>query len=261
MKKFICSLLVICCMVLPVICESWADSSALREAEDYDRLAQKAFDEGNYALALELSQHAEVKRSEIEVTINEKLVEAEIDAEKQEEARKIAEANALARREAEAKKLAEAESAIALAENQLVWAKNAKGDIYYPMTYTAGEQALQNAKIALSSREYDSAKLYAQEAVNVLSEISDTTPLPRYYVVRPWDETKDCYWNIAGRSYVYNNPALWENLYNANKANMEDPANPDLIHPGMKIEIPSIAGEVRSGTYDSSIKYDVFKIK
>ena len=261
MKKVICSLLVIICMVLPVICESWADSKSLKAANDYDRLAQEAFEKGDYALALELSQQAEVKRNEVEIVINEKLVAAEIDAEKREEARKLAEATARARREAEERKAAEAENNIALAENQLLWAKNAKGDVYYPMTYTAGEQAVQNAKNAYRSGEYDSATYYAREAINVLSEISDTTPLPKYYIVRPWDETRDCYWNISGRSYVYNNPTLWENLYNANKANMEDPSNPDLIHPGMKIEIPSIAGEVRSGTYDSSIKYDTFKIK
>ena len=261
MKKFICSLLVIFCMVLPVICESWADIKPLQAANDYDKLAQEAFDRGDYSLALELSQQAEIKRDEVEFQINEKLAEAEIDAEKREEARRIAEANARAKREAENKKIAEAENTIALAENQLLWAKNAKGDVYYPMTYMAGEQAIQNAKNAFDAREYDSATYFAREAINVLSEISDTTPLPKYYIVRPWDETKDCYWNISGRSYVYNNPTLWENLYNANKGNMEDPSNPDLIHPGMKIEIPSIAGEVRSGTYDSSIKYDTFKIK
>lgn len=260
MKKFICSLIVICCMILPVICESWADVKSLKTAKDYDRLAQEAFDNGDYDLALEYSQYAEVERTVIEQEINEKLAEAEIDAEKREEARKLAEANARARKEAEEKKRADAENNIALAENQLLWAKNAKGDVYYPMTYTAGEQAVQNAKIAFHDEDYDSATYFAKEAINVLSEISDTTPLPKYYIVRPWDETKDCYWNISGRSYVYNNPTLWENLYNANKANMEDPSNPDLIHPGMKIEIPSIAGEVRSGTYDSSIKYDTFKI-
>lgn len=261
MKKIICSLLVVFCMVLPVICESWADTKSLKAARDYDRLAQEAFDKGDYALALELSQQAEIKRNEVEIVLNEKIVAAEIDAEKREEARKIAEANARAKKEAEALKAAEAESNIALAENQLLWAKNAKGDVYYPMTYTAGEQAVENAKNAYRAGEYDSASYFAREAINVLAEISDTTPLPKYYIVRPWDETKDCYWNISGRSYVYNNPTLWENLYNANKANMEDPSNPDLIHPGMKIEIPSIAGEVRSGTYDSSIKYDTFKIK
>ncbi|MCR4939919.1 MAG: hypothetical protein K5930_07415 [Treponemataceae bacterium] len=261
MKKIICSLLVVFCMVLPVICESWADSKSLKAADDYDKLAQEAFDKGDYALALELSQQAEVKRSEVEVVINERMVAAEIDSEKREEARKIAEANARAKKEAEARKSAEAQNNIALAENQLQWAKNAKGDVYYPMTYSAGEQAIENAKIAYKDGEYDSASFYAKEAISVLAEISDTTPLPQYYIVRPWDETKDCYWNISARSYVYNNPTLWENLYNANKANMEDPSNPDLIHPGMKIEIPSIAGEVRSGTYDSSITYDTFSIK
>ena len=87
------------------------------------------------------------------------------------------------------------------------------------------------------------------------------TPLPQFYVVRPWAETKDCYWNISGRKYVYNNPLLWENLYNANKSKMPRPNDPNLILPGMKMEIPSISGELREGTYSPNKEYEPFNAK
>lgn len=247
MKKII-SLLVICLMVLPVICESWADSEALKTAKDYDRRAQEAFDKGDYSLAIELSDYAETKRTEVEVIMNQKIDEA-ILADAQNASESILEL------------VREIQSKLKMAENQLVWAKSVNGDVYYPMSYSKGEQGIQNSLVALASKEYDSALQFVNDAISVLSEISEKQALPKYYVVRPWDETKDCYWNISGRAYVYNNPTLWENLYNANKANMEDPSNPDLIHPGMKIEIPSIAGEIREGTYDPSITYETFSAR
>ena len=40
---------------------------------------------------------------------------------------------------------------------------------------------------------------------------------------------------------------------------MKNPNNPDLIYPGMKIEIPSVSGEFREGTYNPSLKYKTFE--
>jgi hypothetical protein len=39
---------------------------------------------------------------------------------------------------------------------------------------------------------------------------------------------------------------------------MKDPANPDLIYPGMKVEIPSITGEYREGIYSPKAEYKTF---
>ena len=153
---------------------------------------------------------------------------------------------------------ADASKQIKYAQNQLAWAEKVHGDIYYPMTYTAGKAALDAALLAFEKEDYSAANLFAKEALNYLAEIKEVTPLPQYYVVKPWAETKDCYWNISGRPYVYNNPTLWENLYQANKDQMKDPSNPDLIYPGMKMEIPSITGEYREGVYDSKKSYDAY---
>ena len=114
----------------------------------------------------------------------------------------------------------------------------------------------KSADDAYKAEDYTTAVAYAKQVVESLADIKEITPLPQYYVVRPWAETKDCYWNISGRPYVYNNPLLWENLYQANKSNMPNPNDPNLIMPGMKMEIPSITGEYREGVYSPAKKYD-----
>ena len=91
-----------------------------------------------------------------------------------------------------------------------------------------------------------------------LEGVAEVTPLPAEYIVRLWAETKDCYWNISGRPYVYNNPLLWENLYQANKSKMPKPEDPNLILPGMKMSIPRLTGEYRTGTYDPKKEYEAY---
>ena len=51
---------------------------------------------------------------------------------------------------------------------------------------------------------------------------------------------------------------IWENLYQANKAAMPKPEDPNLIHPGMKMKIPSLTGEYRKGTYDPKKEYEAY---
>jgi len=80
--------------------------------------------------------------------------------------------------------------------------------------------------------------------------VVENPPLPRYYVVREWAKTKDCFWNIAGLTAVYDDPWRWEQLYQFNKPKMKNPDNPNLIYPGMIIEIPSLKNEKREGTYE-----------
>jgi len=80
-------------------------------------------------------------------------------------------------------------------------------------------------------------------------------PLPAQYTVRTWSTFKDCFWNIAGRPWVYNDPHKWKILYEMNKSMLPDSNNPDLIEPGMVIDIPSIMGESRQGMWDPTRTY------
>ncbi|MDR0383020.1 MAG: hypothetical protein LBH50_03440 [Spirochaetaceae bacterium] len=83
----------------------------------------------------------------------------------------------------------------------------------------------------------------------------EQTPYPAQYVVRSWEAYGDCFWNIAGKSWVYGDPRRWPLLYNANKKKLPDPNNPDLIEPGMVIDIPSLKGEKRSGIWNPANAY------
>ena len=70
-------------------------------------------------------------------------------------------------------------------------------------------------------------------------------------------------WHDAGdygRYVVATSKAVSDILlgYQANKAAMPKPEDPNLIHPGMKMKIPSLTGEYRKGTYDPKKEYEAY---
>jgi len=124
------------------------------------------------------------------------------------------------------------------------------------------------AEDAYNYGDYDASASFAEAAIRS-AELSDeyvaqqmgtdtkdgTSPLPASYTIRAWGVSYDCFWNIAGRPWVYGNPHLWRVLYNANKAKLPDPNNPNLIEPGIVLDIPSLKGEVRQGAWDKDKTY------
>ena len=228
MKKLVLVLVVLLVAIGFVFGASYSNNEYQKKARELTALAQEAFDEGNYDKAIELTAQAEENAEKSQAYIQ--MMIAKADAEKQ----------------------------MTIAKNQQAWALRVRGDVNYPMAYSAGTKSLENGQIAFDKEDFVGASAYAIEAIQSFSSIEEVTPLPQFYIVKPWAENKDCYWNISGRSYVYNNPTLWENLYQANKSKMKDPANPDLIYPGMKMEIPSITGEYREGTYSPKAEYQTF---
>ena len=82
---------------------------------------------------------------------------------------------------------------------------------------------------------------------------------PARYTVRPWQVSRDSLRNIAGRSWVYNDPNKWTVLFSANKTKMPNSDNPNLIIPGMVLDIPSINGEIRQGMWDANRSYPTLK--
>ncbi|NLL99876.1 MAG: LysM peptidoglycan-binding domain-containing protein [Treponema sp.] len=227
MKK-IFSVLVVIGLCVNIFAASYTNNEYQRLARDYTKRAEIAFDEGEYDLAVEYTLKAE-KNAELSQAYIQMML-AKADAEKQ----------------------------LKLAGNQLERAQSIRGDVNYPMAFTAGKTAYERGLQEYEKEEYISASAFALEALEAFAGIREITPLPMFYTVRPWADTRDCYWNISGRSYVYNNPTLWENLYQANKSKMRNPNNPDLIYPGMKMTIPSISGEYREGEYSSKKQYEPF---
>jgi hypothetical protein len=178
-----------------------------------------------------------------------------------------------------------ANDALAAANNRLTWASAQKAPERYPQEYARAEAAYDEAVTNMDNEKWEDARDAANRAVTALANVralsapenrqgtqtaaapventdrprnddNRTGPsLPAQYAVRPWAIAKDCLWNIAGRPWAYGDPTKWKILYNANKSRMPDPNNPDLIHPGMILDIPSIQGELRSGMWSANTSY------
>lgn len=214
--------------------------------------AQEAAAEGRYDDAVTLAEQAEEKAEETEA---------------------YAETRTLAYR---------ANSWLVVARNRVIYADSISADERYPAEYSQASESLSSAEAAFEAAEYESAINLAKLVISSLEEIEpaaivvepepepemDPEPepepepepmakpeepvLPRYYVVRLIPERRDCFWRIAEYDFVYGDPWQWRVLYEANKDRIPDPDNPDLIEPGMIMEIPSIASEERSGTWEPS---------
>ncbi len=87
------------------------------------------------------------------------------------------------------------------------------------------------------------------EPVAIAVEEPVSPDLPEFYTVRLITDRRDCFWRIAGYSFVYGDPLKWPILYEANKDKIPDSTNPHLILPGEVFVIPSIQGEKRSGAW------------
>ncbi len=205
---------------------SYKNNTYQKLADEYTRKAQAALDAGEYELSEEYAKKAEEDAALSQAFVKKMLAKSEAD------------------------------SVMTKASKKLDFAKSINAERNFPMAFSSAQKDYASAQNSYKAEDYPSAVVYANKVLEDLADIKEITPLPEYYIVRPWADTKDCYWNISGRNYVYDNPLLWENLYQANKSNMPKPEDPNLILPGMKMKIPSITGEYREGVYNPSKKYD-----
>lgn len=210
---------------------SYKNNTYQKLADEYTKKAQNALDAGEYELSVEYAQKAEENAALSQAFVKKMLAKSDAD------------------------------SAMKSASKRLDYAKSINAERNFPMAYSSAQKSYASALDSYNGEDYETAAAYANQVLTALADIKEITPLPEFYVVRPWADSKDCYWNISGRNYVYDNPLLWENLYQANKDNMPKPNDPNLILPGMKMKIPSITGEYREGTYNPSKKYDGYSSK
>lgn len=247
MKKFS---LIVLVMLIPFVtlAASYGDNQYQKLAEAYTVRAQDAFDSGEYDLAVEYTikaeENAELSRQYVEMMLLR----------------------------------SEADTQIRVARNRLVWAKSIKADENFPEMYNESMSLVEQAQVAFSGEKYEEAKklaLQSMDALAGLQEMDDERKrleeealakakkgvYPEYYIIHDWNKTKDCFWNIAAKPFVYNDPYKWEVLYEANRGVLDNASNPDIIQPEIKIRIPSLAGEVREGTYDPEQEYNVFEEK
>lgn len=208
---------------------SYTDNTYQKLANEYVKQAEKAKRAGDYAAAIELAQkakeNAELSRQFIDMM----------------------------------RSRGGADEQMAKAKERMEWADENNVERRDPDAYAAAEENYDEAESAYSEENYDAAEEYASRCIDALADVKARPHLPEYYVVHNWRNTKDCFWNIAAKPFVYNDPFKWEYLYDENKDNIPRYDDPDLVLPDMIMHIPSIAGEVREGVYDPDEEYDTFE--
>lgn len=152
-------------------------------------------------------------------------------------------------------KIREASAAIAAARGRLEWARSVGVHSRYPEEYSIADTEYGNARAAQGMEDWDGAIAAARRVLAALAGVEAAPPLPAQYTIRPWNLSKDCLWNIAARPWAYGDPEQWRLLYNANRAKLPNPDNPNLIEPGMTLDIPSIRGEIRQGLWEANQTY------
>jgi nucleoid-associated protein YgaU len=129
----------------------------------------------------------------------------------------------------------------------------------YPSEYGEAQAWYAKSISARDEEEWLDALEAANKTIDLLANLgkagSGPFPLPATYTVRAWSDSKDCLWNIAGRSWVYGDPHKWRILYNANKGKLPNPNNPNWLEPGIVLDIPVIKGETRQGEWVSGRNY------
>jgi nucleoid-associated protein YgaU len=138
---------------------------------------------------------------------------------------------------------------IASARERLDWAASIGAEQRYAQAYSDASAAYEEAVATYSVEDYDASIAASGRVKALLADVSEFASLPARYTVRTWAENRDCFWNIAGYPFVYGDPTQWRRLYEANKSKLRRPDNPDLIHPGLVLDIPSIRGETRDGMW------------
>jgi nucleoid-associated protein YgaU len=131
----------------------------------------------------------------------------------------------------------------------------------FPAALRSAQGAYSEAQAHRSAEEFRETVTSANQVFEALAAVSrpagsrPASVLPARYTVRNWNSLRDCLWNIAAKPWVYGDPRQWRRLYNANKDRFPEPNNPNLIEPGMILEIPSIRGETRQGAWSPDATY------
>jgi nucleoid-associated protein YgaU len=222
------------------------NNSYFIESQRLTALAEEAFEEGDYDSSLTYA--AEAHRY---AQLSDEYVAAQV-------------------------RIWETDNAIKAAKTRFDWAGSVGAADRYPEEYRSAETAYGEALDFRTAEAWDDAVDAASRVIDALAAVTapppavaetpppapaapppetGEAPLPAQYTVRPWGETRDCLWNIAGRPYVYGDPTQWRRLYEANRAKLPSPDNPGLIHPGMVLDIPPRQGETREGMWAPGKKY------
>ena len=205
--------------------ESLFDNPDYKKAKELNRMAEKAFEEGNYDKAYEYAEEAKTYIQKADAYANMLVLKHK--------------ANTL----------------ITRASSQIA---QAKSEGIKPDSTQEFEKALsnyENARNSYDKGQYERSVEYSNKVLVGLQGILPKAALPKYYKVRLIPRRRDCFWRIAEYDFIYNDPWKWKIIYEANKEKLKNPDNPHLILPGQVFVIPSVNGEKREGTYDPNKSY------
>jgi len=162
-----------------------------------------------------------------------------------------------------------ADQLIIEAKRLLDWADANNIQTRFPNNYNEGKGQYEIAVSSHAEEEWNDSIVASIKAIEIFAAFESSRPVVvsrpvtstttaaavtsagkvRQYTVRTWRVERDCLWTIAGYPWVYGDSWKWKVLYDANKEKMPEPANPDLIVPGMVLDIPDLPGESRQGMY------------
>lgn len=279
MKKILYSVLLLVFVSFSVVALSYDDNEFQVKSREYSELAKKAFDAGDYVSSIEYSKQAEEYAAKSYEYIQRMLARTEAENEMNRARTRLTwarennaattnpqafalamealDAGALAFDNEEydvatvcAKKVLDALSVISGYEKAFGKEDKAQSTTA-SSTGNAGSTSSSTTSTTSTTTSTSTTPSENTSTGTTTTEIpSDYEGLPKYYVVRTFRGEKDCLWNIAQNPLVYNDPYKWTVLYEANKSRLPDPNNPNWLEPGIILEIPSLKGEVRSGTYN-----------
>lgn len=212
-------------LTVSVFGQSLLENSYYQKSLELRAQAQEAFDAGDYDAAADLAAQAQEFAQLSDDFVEEMLAKNQAD------------------------------SAMSAAQVRMTWALGAGIPETYPSEWSMATARMSLASAAYEAESWLDAAEYSDLVLEALADLTERLPLPKYYTVRLIPERRDCLWRIAEYPFVYGDPWQWRLLYDANKATFENPNDPDLILPGQVLEIPSIRGETRAGTWDPAKPY------
>ena len=225
-----------------VFSQNLLDNPEYRKGLEYQNLAKQAYSEGDYDKSIELSNLAQ-----------DQFKKARESAEKM---RLRYVAYNLKNR----------------AADRIKYADFINAQVNYVEAYTVASASMGVAESAFKDEAYQVSIDASRFVIETLKDIQpvlkpmdsvsvgptkepDKAPAatsgakPEYYTVRLIPGRRDCFWRIAEYEFIYGDPWKWPKIYEENKNILPNPNNPHLILPGMKLKIPNLPGENRSGEW------------
>ncbi len=229
-RKIILSLIIFM-MLLPLMTaftQNLQNNPDYRESLRYKQMSEEALEAGEYQKALEYAEKAKEYAEKSEEYVQFMLAKYR------------------------------ANSALWKARNLLGQVERAGGRKSAPAKFKSAQEMIVKADSLFKEESFEVSQATSKNAIELLNSIeikSAQKTLPAAYVVRDMPGNEDCFWRIAGYDFVYDDPSAWWPIYQANKEKLPQPENPDLIYPGMVLQIPERQGESRSGVWvDGTIR-------